>query len=155
MWYRQIIKIDPARNLGKDSTADIIDAVGENLWGFAMDEYADQDSNIAPESWELSFGHAMLKFFYYENWQKIKAASYVIPKTTSSGKLDFHACRVAFISYILEAGATVKKTQVLARHSTPALPLNTYACTKDSRLTDLTEMVDEKLLFQSTSPAFW
>ena len=37
-----------------------------NLWGFAMDEYADQDGNVAPESWELGFGHAMLKFFYYE-----------------------------------------------------------------------------------------
>ena len=37
-----------------------------NFWGFAMDEYADQDGNVAPESWELGFGHAMLKFFYYE-----------------------------------------------------------------------------------------
>jgi len=37
-----------------------------NLWSFAMDEYADQDGNVAPESWELGFGHAMLKFFYYE-----------------------------------------------------------------------------------------
>ncbi len=38
----------------------------KNLWAFAMDEYADQDGNIAPESWELGFSHAMLKFFYYE-----------------------------------------------------------------------------------------
>lgn len=38
----------------------------KNLWAFAMDEYADQDGNVAPESWELGFGHAMLKFFYYE-----------------------------------------------------------------------------------------
>ncbi|MCE5186880.1 MAG: hypothetical protein LLF76_12220 [Planctomycetaceae bacterium] len=37
-----------------------------NLWAFAMDEYADQDGNVAPESWELGFSHAMLKFFYYE-----------------------------------------------------------------------------------------
>ena len=37
-----------------------------NFWGFAMDEYADQDGNVAPESWELGFGHAMLKYFYYE-----------------------------------------------------------------------------------------
>ena len=37
-----------------------------NFWGFAMDEYADQNGNVAPESWELGFGHAMLKFFYYE-----------------------------------------------------------------------------------------
>ncbi len=38
----------------------------KNLWAFAMDEYADQDGNVAPESWELGFGHAMLKYFYYE-----------------------------------------------------------------------------------------
>ncbi len=38
----------------------------KNLWAFAMDEYADQDGNIAPETWELGFSHAMLKFFYYE-----------------------------------------------------------------------------------------
>ena len=38
----------------------------KKLWAFAMDEYADQDGNIAPESWELGFSHAMLKFFYYE-----------------------------------------------------------------------------------------
>lgn len=36
------------------------------LWAFAMDEYADQDGNIAPEDWEFGFSHAMLKFFYYE-----------------------------------------------------------------------------------------
>ena len=37
-----------------------------NFWGFAMDEYADQDGNVAPETWELGFGYSMLKFFYYE-----------------------------------------------------------------------------------------
>ena len=36
------------------------------LWAFAMDEYADQNGNVAPEGWELGFSHAMLKFFYYE-----------------------------------------------------------------------------------------
>ncbi|MFI4910900.1 MAG: 6-phosphogluconolactonase [Sedimentisphaeraceae bacterium JB056] len=38
----------------------------KNLWAFAMDEYADQNGNIAPESWEFGFSHAMLKYFYYE-----------------------------------------------------------------------------------------
>jgi glucosamine-6-phosphate deaminase len=38
----------------------------KNFWAFAMDEYADQDGNIAPESWEFGFSHAMLKYFYYE-----------------------------------------------------------------------------------------
>ncbi|NQT92853.1 MAG: hypothetical protein HQ559_08835 [Lentisphaerae bacterium] len=34
-----------------------------NLHTFNMDEYADQDGNIAPETWELGFGHAFKKFF--------------------------------------------------------------------------------------------
>ncbi len=74
-----------------------------------------------------------------------------IPKTTSAGKIDFHSCRVAFITFVLEAGATVKEAQVLARHSTPILTMNTYARAKDSRLTDLTEMVAEKLFFEPGS----
>jgi len=74
-----------------------------------------------------------------------------IPKITTAGKIDFHACRVAFITYILEAGASVKEAQVLARHSTPNLTLNTYARANDSRLTALTEMVAERLLVQPSS----
>ncbi|HBG26935.1 MAG: hypothetical protein A2Y10_10650 [Planctomycetes bacterium GWF2_41_51] len=38
----------------------------KKLWAFAMDEYADQNGNIAPEDWEFGFSHAMLKYFYYE-----------------------------------------------------------------------------------------
>ena len=76
-----------------------------------------------------------------------------VPKITPIGKIDFHACRVAYITYILEAGATVKEAQVLARHSTPILTINTYARAKDSRLTDLTEMVADRLLFQPASQA--
>ncbi|MHC5059951.1 MAG: hypothetical protein ACYTFK_02550 [Planctomycetota bacterium] len=68
------------------------------------------------------------------------------PKTTSEGKIDFHACRVAYITYILEAGATVKEVQTLARHSKPELTLNTYARTRDARLTELTEKVASRLL---------
>jgi len=34
-----------------------------HLHTFNMDEYADQDGNIAPESWEFGFGHAFKKFF--------------------------------------------------------------------------------------------
>ena len=69
-----------------------------------------------------------------------------IPKTTANGKVDFHACRVAFITYILEAGASVKEAQVLARHSTPNLTMNTYARANDERLNTLTEMVADRLL---------
>lgn len=37
-----------------------------NVWAFAMDEYADEDGNVAPEDWEFGFSHAMLKYLYYE-----------------------------------------------------------------------------------------
>ena len=37
-----------------------------NLYTFNMDEYADQDGNIAPESWTYGFTHALKKYFYNE-----------------------------------------------------------------------------------------
>lgn len=35
-----------------------------NLYTFNMDEYADQDGHIAPESWAPGFTHALKKYFY-------------------------------------------------------------------------------------------
>jgi 6-phosphogluconolactonase/glucosamine-6-phosphate isomerase/deaminase len=35
------------------------------LHTFNMDEYADQDGNIAPESWKYGFGYAFKKYFYH------------------------------------------------------------------------------------------
>ena len=69
-----------------------------------------------------------------------------IPKHTPEGKVDFHACRVAYISLLFEAGASTKEAQTLARHSTPDLTLNTYARTREDRLTKLTEEVGDKIL---------
>jgi 6-phosphogluconolactonase/Glucosamine-6-phosphate isomerase/deaminase len=43
-----------------------------NLHVFAMDEYADENGNIAPESWEFGFTHAMMKYFYYELDEKLR-----------------------------------------------------------------------------------
>lgn len=37
-----------------------------NLYTFNMDEYADQDGNIAPESWPYGFTHSLKKYFYNE-----------------------------------------------------------------------------------------
>jgi glucosamine-6-phosphate deaminase len=34
-----------------------------HVHAFAMDEYADQDGHIAPETWEFGFTHAMKKYF--------------------------------------------------------------------------------------------
>lgn len=55
--------------------ARLINACGvdcRNLYVFAMDEYADQDGNIAPENWEFGFTHAMMKYFYYEIDPKLR-----------------------------------------------------------------------------------
>ena len=38
----------------------------KNLYTFNMDEYADQDGNIAPESWPYGFTHSLKKYFYNE-----------------------------------------------------------------------------------------
>ena len=55
--------------------------------------------------------------------------------------MDFHACRVAYTTFVIEGGATVKEAQARLRHSTPALPLNTYGRDRQGRLSELTEKV--------------
>ena len=63
--------------------------------------------------------------------EDLKAAG--IAKRTDQGKLDFHACREAFVSWVVEAGASVKEAQSLARHTSPELtriePLSVLHCT--------------------------
>jgi len=43
-----------------------------NIYAFAMDEYADEHGNIAPEGWEFGFTNAMMKYFYYELNEKLR-----------------------------------------------------------------------------------
>jgi len=62
------------------------------------------------------------------------------------GKLDFHACRVAYVTFVMEAGASVKEGQTLARHSTPDLTMNVYARTREGRLQEVTEKVAATVL---------
>ena len=66
-----------------------------------------------------------------------------IPKHTDQGKLDFHACRVAYVSWVVEAGATVKEAQSLARHATPELTVNGYARARSERLAEVAERVGQ------------
>ncbi len=42
------------------------------LWLFAMDEWADDAGNIAPESYPQSFRRAMLEYFYYKIDEKLR-----------------------------------------------------------------------------------
>jgi integrase len=57
------------------------------------------------------------------------------------GKVDFHSCRVNYISAVVESGATIKEAMSLARHSDPRLTLGTYARASHSRLTGLVEKI--------------
>ena len=76
--------------------------------------------------------------------RELKAAG--IPKCTPSGKIDFHACRVAYISLVIESGVTVKEAQELARHSNPELTMNVYGRTQPSHLAQAVERVAEGLI---------
>jgi glucosamine-6-phosphate deaminase len=43
-----------------------------NLYTFNMDEYANEDGKIAPESWPYGFGHALKKYFYSQIDPKLR-----------------------------------------------------------------------------------
>ena len=68
-----------------------------------------------------------------------------IPKVTDEGKADFHSCRVAYVTFVLEAGASVSEAQTLARHATAGLTLNTYARTRNERLSHVADLVGQTL----------
>lgn len=69
-----------------------------------------------------------------------------IPKYAPGGKLDFHACRVAYINLVIESGASVKESQSLARHATPELTMNVYGKARNDRLSETVERVAAMLL---------
>lgn len=66
-----------------------------------------------------------------------------IAKVTAEGKLDFHACRVAYTTFVLESGASVKEAQELLRHSTPTLTMNVYARVRQGRLSEVVESLGQ------------
>jgi len=68
-----------------------------------------------------------------------------IPKWTPEGKIDFHAIRVTYTTLVVESGANVKEAQDLLRHSTPDLTMNTYARSRQERLSELAEAVGERV----------
>lgn len=74
----------------------------------------------------------------------LKAAN--IPKIAPGGKLDFHTCRLAYINFVLERGASVKEAQTLARHATADLTMNVYGCVREERLSQVVEEVAENLV---------
>ena len=64
-----------------------------------------------------------------------------IQKHAPGGKLDFHACRVAYINLVIESGVTVKEAQTLARHASPELTMNLYGRAREERLSETVEKV--------------
>lgn len=62
------------------------------------------------------------------------------------GKVDFHALRVAYVSYVVESGANIKEAQTLARHANPALTLKIYAKARSERLSEVTEQIGKVVL---------
>jgi integrase len=69
-----------------------------------------------------------------------------IPKTTAQGKIDFHACRVAYINMVLDSGVSVKEAQALARHATPEMTVNVYGRVREDRLAEAVEKVAENIV---------
>ena len=74
----------------------------------------------------------------------LKAAG--IPKHAPGGKVDFHACRVAYINLVLEDAATAKEVQDLARHATPQLTMNVYGRVREESLAQTVEKVAGRVL---------
>ncbi len=68
-----------------------------------------------------------------------------IPKVTAEGKVDFHACRTAFVTLAAEAGANIRELQTMARHSSPEMTANFYARTRHERLSELAEKISENI----------
>lgn len=69
-----------------------------------------------------------------------------IPRQGPGGKVDFHACRTAYVNLVLESGASVKETQKLARHSTPEMTMNVYGRAREERLSEAVECIGEAIL---------
>lgn len=69
-----------------------------------------------------------------------------IPEVTDEGKVDFHALRTAYTTFVFEAGASVKEAQSLARHSTPNLTVNVYAQSRSARLAEVAGAVGDMFL---------
>ena len=64
-----------------------------------------------------------------------------LSKWGPGGKVDFHALRVAYITFVIESGADIKTAQTLARHCSPQLTLNIYAKARPERLRATVEAI--------------
>jgi 6-phosphogluconolactonase/glucosamine-6-phosphate isomerase/deaminase len=61
----------------------------QNLWTFNMDEYADQDGNVAPETWEYGFTYAFKKYFLGEIDPELRPPENQIMGMTTKNVRDY------------------------------------------------------------------
>ena len=59
--------------------------------------------------------------------RELRKGDFLRTVDTDGRKLDFHALRHSYVSWLVQSGASIKTCQELARHSTPMLTLGTYA----------------------------
>lgn len=78
-----------------------------------------------------------------------RKSNFLAYRNAEGAVFDFHAFRHAFISAVVNSGASVKVAQELARHSTPLLTIGRYA---HVRLNDLCSAL-EALPLPQTGPA--
>ncbi|HLP41241.1 MAG TPA: site-specific integrase [Fibrobacteria bacterium] len=69
---------------------------------------------------------------------------------TPEGRIDFHALRVTFLTWINELGEDVKTVQDLARHSDPRMTFGTYTKSREERLRSVITQTAARLF--ETSP---
>lgn len=60
-----------------------------HVYAFAMDEYADENGNIAPPEWEYGFTYAMNKYFYYNIDEALRPPQSQIVGFTNSNLPDY------------------------------------------------------------------
>ncbi len=88
----KLVMILPNPDPGYRHVARLINACNldcRNIHAFAMDEYADEHGNIAPEEWEFGFTHSMMKYFYYEIDEKLRPPKKQIVGFTNKNLKDY------------------------------------------------------------------
>lgn len=62
----------------------------KHCWFFTMDEYADQDGNIAPEDWPRGFTYALLRFLWNEIDEDLRPPREQVLGPTNANLANYH-----------------------------------------------------------------
>ncbi|MFP4442498.1 MAG: hypothetical protein ACLFST_05200, partial [Spirochaetia bacterium] len=89
---RRYVMIMPNPNPGYKKLAHMLNTFNvdcSTLYTFNMDEYADQDGNVAPETWKNSFMYSFKKYFYNELREDLRPKEEQIQGPTTEN-IDFY-----------------------------------------------------------------